>query len=397
VKIVAVMESSPTDGGAFHQAMNAVLQMQRLCQGHYTFTVATADPTTLAPLASHGIDAFHLPTLLFERLQPVLPPSRVIRRVLRAIRDPVDLERRLVAAGADLVYFVTHWGRAHKIKRLCYWATVWDLAHLDHSEFPEMGHEFRERERVLSHALGPALTVIADSALLAQRICHHYGVAPERVLVMPFAPALNLDPAHSRPGEEVLRRFGLEPGYFFYPAQFWAHKNHVRILQALRLCAERGQQLQVVFAGGNMGARPHVEATVHAMGLQSQVKFLGFVDALDMRGLYQGSRALVMPTYLGPTNLPPLEAWSLGVPVIYSRHLSEQAGDAALLANSDDATELAECMLAMLDDQLRADLVTRGTRRLQDIELQRREAEHAMLDRLQRLQARLGCWTTRAG
>jgi len=64
---------------------------------------------------------------------------------------------------------------------------------------------------------------------------------------------------------------------------------------------------------------------------------LGFVPIEDMRGLYEGSLAIVMPTYFGPTNIPPLEAWTLEKPLIYSTHLAEQAGDAALLIDPNNA------------------------------------------------------------
>ena len=390
MKVVAVMEVSPTDGGGFYQAVNAVLQMQRLCQGRYAFSVAVANAESLEVLQAIGIVAFHLPTTLYERLQPMLPPSRIARRLLRSVSDPVDLERRLVAVGADLVYFVAQWG-PHRLKKLCYWATVWDLAHLEFPEFPEVSKQFQIRERMLQRSLAPAHLVVADSHQLCQRICQRYAVAPERVLAMPFAPGLAAAATDSRPRDEVLQRHGLEPGYFFYPAQFWAHKNHLRILEALERCAALGHRLRVVFAGGDAGIRAHVEAATRAKTLQPQVRFLGFVDARDMRGLYQCSRALVMPSYFGPTNLPPLEAWSLGVPVIYSKHLNEQAGDAALLADADDPDALAEQMMACLDDTLCADLVARGSVRLQAIDEQRRLAESVMVDRLKRLEARLRC------
>jgi glycosyltransferase involved in cell wall biosynthesis len=51
-----------------------------------------------------------------------------------------------------------------------------------------------------------------------------------------------------------------------------------------------------------------------------------------------------MPTYFGPTNLPPLEAFSLGVPVLYSDliGLKDQVGEAALLLDLDDPGSLAQ-------------------------------------------------------
>ncbi|WP_256464260.1 hypothetical protein [Bradyrhizobium sp. 44] len=38
----------------------------------------------------------------------------------------------------------------------------------------------------------------------------------------------------------MLAKYSLEPGYLFYPTQFWRHKNHVTLLAALALLRERG-------------------------------------------------------------------------------------------------------------------------------------------------------------
>ena len=148
----------------------------------------------------------------------------------------------------------------------------------------------------------------------------------------------------------------------------------------------------MVFAGGDMGNRKTVERFITRNGLAGQVKILGFVPAEDMRGLYSGCRAVVMPTYFGPTNLPPLEAWMIGKPLIYSSHLHEQAGDAAILVDPDEANDLAEALKACMDGRLCTELIEKGHRRLQEIEGQRNAAEAELLARLVQFEKRSRCW-----
>jgi glycosyltransferase involved in cell wall biosynthesis len=52
--------------------------------------------------------------------------------------------------------------------------------------------------------------------------------------------------------------------------------------------------------------------------LENQIHFIGFVDSKEIPIIYKKSIALVMPTFFGPTNITPLEAFDLGVPVLYS-------------------------------------------------------------------------------
>src|SRR6185503_10502258 len=88
----------------------------------------------------------------------------------------------------------------------------------------------------------------------------------------------------------------------------------------------------------------------------------------DMAALYTLSAGLVMPTFFGPTNLPPLEAWHYGRPVITSdiRGVREQIGDAGLLADPKSPPQLARAMLELWrNDTLGSTLAERVRRLLQ--------------------------------
>src|SRR5262249_40728612 len=64
----------------------------------------------------------------------------------------------------------------------------------------------------------------------------------------------------------------------------------------------------------------------------------------DMSGLYAEAAALVMPTFFGPTNIPVLEAWAFGCPVVTSdvRGIREQVDRAAILVDPGSAEAVAD-------------------------------------------------------
>lgn len=82
----------------------------------------------------------------------------------------------------------------------------------------------------------------------------------------------------------------------------------------------------------------------------------------------------------------------IGKPLIYSSHLREQAGDAAILVDPDNAKDLAEALKASMDDRLCAELVDKGRVRLKEVEVQRDAAESELLARLKRFETRSRCW-----
>jgi glycosyltransferase involved in cell wall biosynthesis len=119
-----------------------------------------------------------------------------------------------------------------------------------------------------------------------------------------------------------------------------------------------------VLCGSDPGARTAFEALVAQHGLGDCVRMLGFVPNVELGALYRGAHALVMATYFGPTNLPPLEAWAVGTPVVYPEAFQAQAGDAAILFDYDDPDSLAKAIARLGSAEERARLAIAGRQRL---------------------------------
>jgi glycosyltransferase involved in cell wall biosynthesis len=94
---------------------------------------------------------------------------------------------------------------------------------------------------------------------------------------------------------------------------------------------------------------------------------LGYVAEEDISGLYAAAQALIMPTFFGPTDIPVLEAWALGGPVLSAdvRGIRGQAGDAAVLVNPRSVHGGADGMHRLwTDEALRVTLAQRSRNRL---------------------------------
>jgi glycosyltransferase involved in cell wall biosynthesis len=399
MNIVALLSKTLGAGGGFDQGLNALLQMQRMARaGGHGLQVLTTESANLPLLAGMGLPSQHQPFGRRDRLLAHAAGSPLLQAAVRRRRWIGPTERALQRMGCDLAYFVAPDGRSAALQRTPFIATIWDLCHRDQPEFPEVRefHETAARDLELRTQVSAAVLTLCDAPSSAAALTQRYGADPARLLVMPFAPSPSVTRAADPAAEAAARAaLGLAPGepYLFYPAQFWAHKNHVRILQALALLRDGdGWRPTVAFAGRDWGNLAHVRTTAAALGLQAQLRVLGFVPGEAMRALYAGALAVVMPSYFGPTNLPPLEAWSVGTPLLYPEHLREQAGDAALGFDADDAASLAAALRALRDDAVRARLVQAGYTRLAAIDAQRAAAEEALAAHLARFAARRACW-----
>jgi glycosyltransferase involved in cell wall biosynthesis len=251
-----------------------------------------------------------------------------------------------------------------------YVLAVHDLQHRIHPELPEFaGGELEHREYVFGNGIRNAAVVLVDSEVGKEDVLAFYGgaISPERIAVLPFLPGA---PTVVEPGDRarVRREHRLPERYLFYPAQFWPHKNHRRIVEALAEIDD-AELVLVGSASGEVRERNHAELLARAreLGVAGRIHHLGYVPARDMAALYAEAVALVMPTMFGPTNIPVLEAWALDCPVITSdiRGVREHAGDAALLVDPESTEELAAAIRRVwLEEDLRMDLARRGRERL---------------------------------
>ena len=395
IKVIALLTNAVGSGGGFDQALNAVLQMRRLSYKRFDFEVFTTVSENVAFLSRLGVTSTVVKVSLFDRVLVKLSQNSLWQSLQHRLKWSGPLERMLISHGCDVAYLVTPDNLSAALQKLNYITTIWDLCHRETPEFPEVRefNTFFVRERNYKHNLGAALLTLTESNRLADMASQYYGIERVRFLAMPLTPMPFLGEVHAVNAIEVSKKYCLEANYFFYPAQFWAHKNHIRILQALiNLRDVHGWFPNVVFSGKDGGTFQYIQKFIKTHQLEAQVKLVGFVPSEDIRGLYENAMAVVMPTYFGPTNLPPLEAWSLGVPLIYSKHLSEQAGNAALLIDPDNATDLANAMLSCANTDVRNQLISAGLIRIAEISLQRNAAELELSKVLEKFATRRECW-----
>jgi glycosyltransferase involved in cell wall biosynthesis len=216
--------------------------------------------------------------------------------------------------------------------------------------------QWEQREKTWGDGVRRAALVTVGSEEAKAQLCHFYGVTPERVFVLPFPTPQNaidiakgsIDaPAH----QDVRGKYGIKGDFLFYPAQFWPHKNHVNLLNALKLLKERGRDISLVLAGSNHGNHGHVENVARDLGVADRVHFCGFVPYEDILSFYREARALCYVSFFGPENLPPLEAMALGCPLILSHVDGVKAlhGDGPVLADPRKPDAIADAVEFVLD------------------------------------------------
>jgi glycosyltransferase involved in cell wall biosynthesis len=372
MRIAVFLERWHEFGGAFNQALSMVVSLAGPGATTHEIVAFTQFEETRQLLSQHGIGAIRFRQRglrILDRWSATVLGGAILRRLRRVglRRLGRHLDAFLDDHDIDLVVLTECTQIAYRIGDHPFIVAVWDVFHRDHPEFPEVFGDriFEQWDRVRRATLTRALAVLVDSPTLARRVAELYQVDSHRIVELPFLPSLAVrrHAAGDRlaTAEGVRRKYDLPDRYVFYPAAFGALKNHLYLLEGLvDLERRHGAVLHAVFCGadnqerGNLGT---VERQVQALGLTARVHFPGLVPDDDIPALYEGALALVMPAYSGPTNLPPVEAVTLGCPVIYSDlpEFREQMGDAALYCDLADVSSLADHLAALIQDPAVAD------------------------------------------
>lgn len=380
IRLAVIFDQRISAGGGYQQALNAALVTTELNDEAFTIVYYTTVEDNVSTLASYGIQAelirYSRVQTAFNRLRSVVN-GMLSFKPLKSCKYSSPFENYLTQRQIDLVYFLAPSSLARDLKKINYVITVWDLCHRDDPEFPEVrwNDQFEAREKYYRALLPRAVAVFVDSDFSKRNIVRWYGIDDERVFVMPFqAAAATRRSSHRDPKSLIAmnEKYNLHVPYVFYPAQFWAHKNHIYLIEGLRILEDRYQlRIGAIFSGGDQGNINHVKSFVRRLNLEDRVRFVGFVDNEEIPELYRQSVALVMPSYFGPTNLPPLEAFELGVPVLYPSKsgLRDQVADAALLMDLSDPGSMADHLKNLVEDPgMRQRLQQAGTERLKDLD-----------------------------
>ena len=188
-------------------------------------------------------------------------------------------------------------------------------------------------------------TVMLSSESSHRDFRKFYPGAKNEVCVVRFAtrpsPAfLTANPA------EIVAQYQLPEKYFYLPNQFYTHKNHQVVVDALAILAQRGFDAVVCASGSTEDRRERgyfdeVMAQVRSRGLEKRFRHLGMIPLSHVYALLRACTGLINPSRSEGWSTTVEEAKSFGVPMILSDldvHREQTAGTASYFGTDDPAT-----------------------------------------------------------
>ena len=243
-------------------------------------------------------------------------------------------------------------GMSQRLSKFSYPAQVVTL----HDRYPLVSKDYSSPafQRLITQRIEDSIRradrIIAVSDAVRQRLVWYDASLQEKIRVVLHG----VDPAQPATGEEIaaFRRrvlgFSDQEQFFLNVGAIQVRKNISNIALALK----QVPGYRLVLAGGDGYGAAEIHAAIRNEGLGERVRVLGHMQPAQLRLLYSAAKALVFPSFEETFGLPILEAMSYGLPVITSNvsSMPEVAGDAAILVDPHNVSEISEAMRRVVED-----------------------------------------------
>jgi glycosyltransferase involved in cell wall biosynthesis len=332
----------------------------------YHLLVKPEVETAVAPLIAKGAVLHRLgPGLDVEEPRKILRTRRRLHGFFQPLLELAAPDRTsLRRLGADVLFSPLGTAAFHETG-LPHVVVAYDFQDLVYPQFFDADE--RRRRIEFRGDLRRADRVVAISGATKAMAVERVHVKSERITVLPpIAGGLRaaLDPREALNRLDDLDLHRAE--FAVYPANYWPHKNHERLLSATARIVREEPEFLLVLCGALDEGRERLRGRIESLGLAPNVRLLPYLEDADATALLEGAEFLVFPSLFEGFGLPVLEAMALGTPVACSDlpALLEVAREAALFFDADDEAGLADTMLRLWrEDETRDRLVQKGRAR----------------------------------
>ena len=258
--------------------------------------------------------------------------------------------------------------------------TVHDLSPVVTPEFYDLKRNLWHKFLNYKKAFERADKLLAVSEYTKNDLVKIFGINPNKIVVTHLGGPLveNKDALENEALRNVRNVYGLPGEFLLFLNTIEPRKNLANTIKAF----ERLNSNAYLVIAGRLGWKWRKDFNLIKKSKKSaKIKYIGYLPQEDKLPLVKLARGLVYPSFYEGFGFQPLEAMTVGTPVIASQltSLPEVVVDAGLLVNPYDVDSLLHAMKEVLDNErLRQQLITKGFMQAKKFEW-RRAAEQTLV------------------
>ena len=326
MKIAIIFDANERGGGGFYQSIKTIETLIKFKKSNYELEIITTTPEGQKDIENRGFKSICYNKQRWSNIYYKLKTSKIIELILKKLRIKNPFSEFLNQNKIDFVYFLGPSNLINLCEENNFIVNIYDFNHRMDNYFPEYRVKgvIDEREVLFQNCVNKSFKIIVDTERTKEELKFLYCCKEDKIEVIPFNAYL--PSLFEKSGKKVYididhSKFDFikKQKTFFYPAQFWAHKNHTYIIDAARFLKEKNINFNIIFCGSNKGNLKIIKNKIKESNLESNIKIFDFLKDEEIIYLYQNVSAIVMPTYVARSTLPLYESFYFDKNIFYAK------------------------------------------------------------------------------
>jgi glycosyltransferase involved in cell wall biosynthesis len=351
MKIGVIFDTFEKGGGGYFQSICTAKLIDQLKSSKYDISFITMLPNSDNELKKNNIFPINFNKQKSSRLFYILSQSKIINFFFKKLNLINPFSKFLKNNKFDLVIFLGPSFYINCCNEINFIVNLYDLNFKFNNYFPEYKNEnvFNDTKSLVTKSVDRAYKILVDSDRTKDELNNLFNCPLEKITVYPFSshlPSLWENSKDKFNTENLLRNLKIKSDeeYFFYPAQFWAHKNHRYIIDAaIELKTKHNSNFKIIFSGSEKGNYKFIKDLIKKNNLEKNFIIFDYLTNDEILALYFKCKGLIMPTYVARSTLPLYEAFYFKIPVIYSKDiLDKKLEEFVLTVDLNNPKDLSE-------------------------------------------------------
>jgi glycosyltransferase involved in cell wall biosynthesis len=326
MKIGIIFDTYRKGGGGYNQSIVTAKILNSLSSKEINFEFISMLPGGERELVKNSYKVINFTKQKSSRLYYILSKSKIFESFFNKFRIENPFTKFLFNRKYDLVFFLGPSFYINCCNKINFMVNIYDLNFKFNNFFPEYKNEkvFNDTKDIINKSVDRAFKIFVDTDRTKEELNSYFLCPSEKITVYPFSSHL--------PGiwEEIKENFDINfylaklkipenLNFFYYPAQFWAHKNHRYIIDALKILKKKKNNYKIIFSGSDKGNLNYIKKIINDNGLNENFLIYDFLEDKEVISIYLKSKGLIMPTFVARSTLPLYEAFYFKKPVFYSK------------------------------------------------------------------------------
>ena len=326
MKIGIYFESSPREGGAFHENIN-LMKIFKEYNKDYNFVYIVSSIEIKKILENHGCKTIFLKKNILFRIHQFLFKFIFFRYLFKKLKIENIFEKFVLKNKIDLTLFNSPSEISLMASNLPFIIILFEFQHRTDNYLPEYisFHDFNLRELIIDHASKRAFKIVVATKKDENTVVNLYNATNKNIEIqpyVPFLPDIYNENKNKTDYDQIFKEFNLsKKNFLFYPAQFWPHKNHKYLIDAYENLKLVDNKFKIIFSGYDKGNLKYLKNQINIKNLQDKFIIFDYLSNDQVISLYLNAKGLVMPTFVGHSTLPLYEAFYFKLPVFFTKDL----------------------------------------------------------------------------